>query len=167
MKKILFATALTLAFTSLMTEAKAATLLLRGQIASNCVLDSVDTAPFAGANLNLPIIAGTPSMGIANANVSCNSNDGYRIDATSANGQSRLANTTTPTSYAEYELEVAGAGSMGFQALGGTPTTLKQTTLSAPVVGQASAINVRVYPIATPAVSGTYEDTVTLTLTAL
>lgn len=167
MKKILFAVTLTLASTSLVSKAGAASLILRGEIAANCVLDSVDTAPFSGANLNLPIVAGTSSTSVANANVTCNNSNGYRIEATSANGNSRLVNTTVATSYADYELEITGVGSAGFQALSGTATTLKTTSLSAPVVGQSSAINVRVYPIATPAVAGTYEDTVTITLTAL
>lgn len=167
MKKLLFGLAVTLATTSLLTQANAATLLLRGEIADNCVLNSVDTTSFPGASTTLPIVAGTNSVSVANANVTCNSLDGYMLEATSGNGNSRLVNTTTPTSYTEYEIEVAGTGSAGFQALSSSATLLKQTTLAAPVVGENSLINVRVYPIATPAASGTYEDTVTLTLTAL
>lgn len=165
MKRLFFGIALTLAFAN---QAQAATLLLKGEVAPNCVLNSVSTAPFGNNNITLPIVSGTASTSVAESSVTCNTLAGYSIEATSANGLSRLAHTGAPSSYyTDYQLEITGTGSTGFQSLSSTPTALKTTSLSAPVTNQASTINVKVQPISTPAVAGTYEDTVTITLTAL
>ncbi|MCM2282381.1 MAG: spore coat U domain-containing protein [Bdellovibrionaceae bacterium] len=167
MKKLLFALALTIASTAMVSRANAATLLLRGEILTACTLNSIDTSAFPGANINLPILTGTASTSVARASVTCNNLAGYTIDATSGNGLGRLVNTTNPTSYTDYQLELSGIGSSGFQSLSNIPSSLKTTALASPIVNEQSTISVRVFPIATAAAAGTYEDTVTVILTAL
>ncbi len=156
-----------IATTAAYNQAHGQNLLLQGTVGVTCVLDSVDTSPFGTANTTLPIVAGTTSTAVANAVVTCNNANGYTIAAASANGMSRLAHTGNPnTYYTTYAIEVTGTGSIGFAYLSSVPTALKSLSLSGPIVGDTAAINVRVDPIATPAASGAYEDTVTFTLTA-
>lgn len=167
MKKVLFACALTIASFTALSQAKAATLLLRGEIATACTLNAIDTSAFPGASVNLPIVSGTTSTSVAKASVSCNNTGGYAIKASSANGFSRMSNTSNASSYVNYELELTGTGTTGFQALSGAPVTLKSAPLGAPINNELSTLNIRMYPIATPVAAGAYEDTVTITLTAL
>ncbi len=156
------------ATTVFQNQAHAQALLnLQGNVAVTCVLNSVDTTPYGAANTTLPIVAGTTSTPVANADVTCNNASGYSIAASSANGMSRLANTANPgTYYTTYAIEVTGTGSTGFAYLSAAPTTIKSTSLASPVSNDLAAINVRVDPITTPAAAGVYEDTVTFILTA-
>lgn len=133
------------------------TVLLQGSVPTVC---SVDVHP-NGANLTLPIQAGG-SVNIGQIEENCNYTGGYTIKASSPTA-GNLVNTINPSLQTSYSLSVEGG--LSNVTPGVAPTPVRSVgALSSPAVGVMKNVVVNVTPYAT-ALAGTYEDTLTVTIT--
>lgn len=143
------------------TQATAATLSLSGTVASNCVLNQVTPTSYSTLN-----ISAGQTVTVAQTDVTCNHNPGYKIRASSANN-GLLVNGSAPNNSTSYTLKIFGTGTQNHIALTTSAQDLVNTgTLSAPVTNEMRNVEVTVSPVAVPW-AGTYSDTVTITLTTL
>jgi hypothetical protein len=156
MKRLMIITPLML----LSTQGGAATLNLTGSIADSCVLNSVVSN---GNTLN---IASGGTITVAQTSVSCNHKLGYKLRASSANN-GVLINGSSPANNTAYSLKVFGTGTLNSVNLTTSPADVVNTgPLVSPEVSDLRQVDVTVTPVAVPW-SGTYTDTVTITLTPL
>jgi hypothetical protein len=140
-----------------------ATLNISGEITNVCTLDSVTPS---GSATTLPIVAGGNDIVVGTTSVTCNNGAGYDIDASSANN-GLLVNDTSPNNTTAYNFEITGTGSQGEISLTTSDqNVVSHTSLAAPITSDSRNIEVDVTAVSI-AYAGTYEDTITITLTAL
>ena len=154
-------TTLILAIALMSTQLQAATLSLSGTVASTCLLNQITPTSYSTLN----ITAGQ-TVTVAQTDVTCNHNLGYKLRASSANNGS-LVNGSAPNNSTSYTLKIFGTGTLNHLSLTTTPQDVVNTgALAAPVNNELRNIEVTVTPVPVPW-SGTYSDTVTVTLTTL
>ena len=159
MKKAVLLTGL-LAIIAL-SQAQAATLSLSGTVASNCVLNQVTPTSYSTLN-----ISAGQTVVVAQTDVTCNHNPGYKLRASSANN-GLLVNGTAPNNSTAYTMKIFGTGTLNHISLTTAPQDLVNTgTLSSPITNDMRNIEVTVTAVSVPW-AGTYSDTVTITLTTL
>ncbi|MGZ3775380.1 MAG: hypothetical protein ACXVCY_14480 [Pseudobdellovibrionaceae bacterium] len=141
--------------------AQAATLNISGSITDNCVLNQVTPASYSTLNIS----AGGTAV-VAQTDVTCNHQLGYKLRASSANG-GKLVNASAPANETSYTMKIYGVGTQNAQSLTTSPLDLVNTgALTAPVTNELRNIEVNVTAVTVPW-SGTYSDTVTITLSTL
>lgn len=139
----------------------AATLSLSGTITDTCVLNQVTPTSYSSLN-----ISAGQTVTVAQTDVTCNHNAGYKLRASSANN-GVLVNSSSPANSTAYTMKIYGTGTAGHVSLTTSAQDLVNTgTLSAPITNSMQNIEVTVTAATTPW-AGTYSDTVTITLTTL
>ncbi len=143
------------------TQTFAATLALSGTVTDSCILNQVTPATYSTLD-----ITGGQTVTVAQTDVTCNHGAGYKLRASSANG-GLLVNSSSPNNSTAYTLKIYGTGTAGAKALTIAAQDLVNTgAIAAPVVNEMRNVEAVVTAVAAPW-SGTYSDTVTITLTAL
>lgn len=133
--------------------ATSGTLLLQGSVAED---NSVTITPTGTNNISLDIISGESAKLIASVSETCNNALGYKIKLQSLNNGSLLNNAASVA----YTISYSGGS---YQTIPNTPLQVKN--ISSLTQKTTNNSEVRISITATPnAVSGTYSDTLTLSI---
>lgn len=146
-----------LAFSSISYAAPSGSLLLRGTV-PNVMSIVVNADPLAQT---LDLIAGMTNIKIGSATEQCNALNGYSIQLSSVNAGS-LVHSVDATRKIGYQLSYNGGAMAKPSAL---PITVKNVPSLTTLTTNTSNINITI-PANPNAVSGIYNDTVTISIIA-